>query len=156
MLKRFVISLVAVLMVLSGCGGKKEDTTTDIQVKDMAAKLVSDLGLSDTVAEIQERTMYGYFFDMDKETVTEGTVYLNNDGKSDTVGVFRTTDVEKCKTYLNNYVETIKKQAEVYTQEEVFKISHALIKEYGKDIVVIIICNDIEAAKTTADKAFST
>ena len=25
-------------------------------------------------------------------------------------------------------------------------------QEYGKDIVVILICNDIEAAKTTADK----
>ncbi|MCR4951217.1 MAG: DUF4358 domain-containing protein [Solobacterium sp.] len=153
MLKKFVISMTAALVVLTGCsGGSKGDETKELSIKDTAAKLVSELSLSDTVSEIQERTMYGYFFDMDKETVTEGSVYLNSDGKSDTVGVFRTTDVEKCKNYLNTYIETIKKQSEVYSPEEVFKISHALVQDYGKDIVVILICNDIEAARTTADK----
>ena len=156
MLKRFVISLAAVMLMLTGCGSKDSsgEATADVSVSGMAAKLVEELGLKDSVSEMKERAMYGGFFDMDKETVTEGTVYLDSSGKSDTVGVFRTTDQAKCREYLNTYVETIKKQSEVYSPEEVFKISHALIQDYGKDIVVILICSDIEAAKTACDKAF--
>ena len=58
MLKRFVISLVAVLMVLSGCGGKKDDDDEEEYISDCSSYWIGDDGYYEQEISISGTTLY--------------------------------------------------------------------------------------------------
>ena len=67
--------------------------------------------------EVKERVLYGMFFETKKDAednfVTNGKVYRGEDKNADTVGVFETTDTDKCLEYLNKYLDPIKNASDL-------------------------------------------
>ena len=89
MLKKFVSSLLAVLLI-AGCsaGTDGEMVLNHKPVAEMADGLVQTLGMSE-LKEVKERVMYGMFFETRKDAednfVTDGRVYRGEDKNADTV-----------------------------------------------------------------------
>lgn len=157
MLKKFVSSMLALLMI-TGCAGQgsAESGSRHEPVAAMADRLVENLGM-DELKEVKERVMYGMFFEMTKETednfVTGGKVYRGEDKNADTIGVFETTDTDRCVEYLHRYLETQKANSQMYSPEEVFKIDNAVL-ETSEDgsVVVLVISSEIEKAQTAVNE----
>lgn len=159
MLKKFVSSLLAVLLI-AGCagGGSADETVREHKpVAEMAEGLVSTLGMESDLKEVKERVLYGMFFETRKDAednfVTDGKVYRGEDKNADTIGVFETTDNAKCIEYLKKYLETQKANSQMYSPEEVFKIDNAVL-ESSKDgsVVVLVISSEIEKAQTAVNE----
>ena len=157
MLKKFVSSILAV-MILAGCAGSSaEGTAVSHEAPSvMAQKLVSELGMND-LKEVKERVMYGMFFETKKDAednfVTDGMVYRGEDKNADTITVFETTDTDKCLEYVEKYLETQKANSQMYSPDEVFKIDNAVLKTSADGvIVVLVISNEIEKAETAVDE----
>lgn len=156
MLRKFVSSLLAVIL-LAGCGSKTEtgDNTqaaNSASCAEIASSLVEQLALGDSVNEAKTRIVYGSFFNAregdENLPVSDAAAYLPADKNSDTVAVFKTSDAEAVNEMLETYLSSQKALSEMYSPEEVFKISNAII-ETSKDgsLVVLVVCNDIETAK---------
>ena len=162
MLKKFVSSLLVLSLFMVGCGKKEE--SGDVMDEDLpqaqecasiADELVKELELDTTCEEAKERVMYGMFFntsaDDPENVITDGKVYLSKEGKSDTIGVFKTTDMDKTLADLQDYLDTQKENSEMYSPEEVFKISNAVVETDDSNmLVVLIVCDNIEEAKNLA------
>ena len=161
MLKKFVSSMLAVLLI-TGCSAPASSDTQEsapvshAPVEQMADGLVKDLGMSE-LKEVKERVLYGMFFETKKDAednfVTNGKVYRGEDKNADTIGVFETTDTEKCLEYLNKYLDTQKANSQMYSPEEVFKIDNAIL-ETSKDgsVVVLVVSSEIEKAQTAVNE----
>ena len=152
MLKKFVSSLLAILL-LAGCasgGSAASEKNPGFSAASTAQEIVKDLGLTDSMQELKQKNVVRMFFQGQEDAVTDCSVYRSTDnGNSDTAGVFVTNDNAKVKEYLDAYLKDIKAQTETYFKEEVFKISNAVVEE--KDgIVILVIAEDIEKARTTA------
>lgn len=157
MLKKFVSSILAIVL-LAGCGSKegKDQSASETQNRqtcaEIAETLVNDLDLGDSVTEAKTRVVYGSFFNAREGDeglpVTDAAAYLPAEKNSDTVAVFETTDAETVKTLLETYLSAQKALSEMYSPEEVFKISNAVIDTNNDgSLVVLTVCSDIEAAK---------
>ncbi len=157
MLKKFVSSILAIVL-LAGCGSKdsKDQGASETQNQqtcaEIAETLVNDLDLGDSVTEAKTRVVYGSFFNAREGDeglpVTDAAAYLPAEKNSDTVAVFETTDAETVKTLLETYLSAQKALSEMYSPEEVFKISNAVIDTNNDgSLVVLTVCSDIEAAK---------
>ncbi len=159
MLKKFVSSLLAVLLIAGCSGGTAADEKVSVHkpVAEMAQSLVSELGMENDLKEVKERVLYGMFFETRKDAednfVTDGKVYRGEDKNADTIGVFETTDNEKCVEYLKRYLETQKANSQMYSPEEVFKIDNAVL-ESSKDgsVVVLVVSSEIEKAQTAVNE----
>ena len=155
MLKKFVSSLM-VLLLLAGCAADENVIAEHAPVSDMADQLVEELGMTD-LKEVKERVLYGMFFETTKDAednfVTDGKVYRGEDKSADTVGVFETTDTEKCLAYLQKYLETQKANSQMYSPEEVFKIDNAVLETgYDGTVVILVVANEIEKAQTAVNE----
>ena len=152
MLKKFVSSILAVLL-LAGCSAgsaKSEEVLPSFSASETAKEIVKDLELTDSMQELKEKNVIRMFFQGEEDVVTDSSVYRSTDnGNSDTIGVFVTRDNARVKEYLNAYLDDIKAQTETYYPEEVFKISNAVIEE-KEGLIILIIAENIEKAKTTA------
>lgn len=156
MLKKFVSSILAIVL-LAGCGGKTGSEGGDAEAvaascAEIASELVNDLNLGDVVTEAKTRVVYGSFFNAREGDadcpVIDAAAYLPSDKNSDTIGVFRTEDAEAVKALLNDYLSAQQALSQMYSPEEVFKISNAIV-ETSSDAktVILVVCNDIEEAK---------
>ena len=150
MLKKFVSSLMVICM-LAGCGGSEKNTaaaekgTQDAAT--IAADIVEDLNLKDSMEEVKSRVVKGMFFQGEDVTENACVYFSSTSGNSDTVGVFISEDTASILDYLHDYLEEQKAQTQTYYPEEVFKISNAIVDENGS-MVILVICNNIEEAKT--------
>lgn len=169
MLKRFVSSLF-VICLLMGCGSSSTTTTTTNtpeattqaetkaetkdtakaleQVKKQAETIVNDLGL-ENVSAAKDRIIPGLFFF--EEGAVEASAFYLADKQADCVGVFKANDVDSCKESIKTYLETLKAQLQTYAPDEIFKVDNSVVESNG-DLVVMIVCDDIESAKKEASK----
>lgn len=152
MLKKFVSSLLAVIL-LCGCSkGAATVTTTSATADSVASSLITKLNLGSSLGSTKDRVIKGMVFNGDDIT-TDAALYLSNEtGNSDTVGVFFTKDVTACKKDLTAYLDSQKANAQTYNADQVFKISNAVVEDNGS-VVIMVVCDDIEAAKTAVKDA---
>lgn len=167
MLRKFVSSLLALMLLLTGCSSqKKEDTETEpettasasaqsekeTQADKDAAKLVEELGLSDSMTAVRDRVIGGMFFSGDNTCFTDGAAYLSQEtGNSNTIAVFDTKNVKKTTDALQTYIKNQAEDTASYFPEQVTKIQNAVV-ESNKKKVVFIVYDDADAAKKAADK----
>ena len=146
MLKKFVSSVLAV-MLLAGCGGA-ESTASRKPAAEVAARIVKDLKLEDSVSEASSRVVNGLLF-FDEGDITDGSLYLSQN-RGDTVAVFYTEDTDKVMEKTEEYLRTLKAQLETYAPSEVFKVDNGVVTS-GDGIVLVIICDDLQSAKEEAE-----
>lgn len=170
MLRKFASSLLAALLLLTGCSSqKKADADTkektqetaspsaassqdqETQADKDAAELVDKLGLTDSMTAVRDRVIGGMFFSGDKSCFTDGAAYLSQEtGNSNTVAVFDTKDVKKTTDALQTYIKNQAEDTASYFPEQVTKIQNAVI-ESNKKKVVFIVYDDADAARAAAD-----
>lgn len=171
MLRKFASSLLAAMLLLTGCGSQKKTDTTDTKEKTEepssvssvsadketqadkdAAELVEKLGLKDSMTAVRDRVIGGMFFSGDKSCFTDGAAYLSQEtGNSNTVAVFGTKNAKKTTAALQTYVKNQAEDTASYFPEQVTKIQNAVI-ESSKKKVVFIVYDDADAAKKAADE----
>ncbi|MBQ1468997.1 MAG: DUF4358 domain-containing protein [Solobacterium sp.] len=150
MLKKFVSSLL-VILVLTGCSsGGGSSSSSKANAADLAASLVKDLKLEDKVVSTEDRIIQGLMF-FPEDAVEESALYLSNDKKADTVGVFKAKDAEACKECIETYRETLKSQMQSYAPGETFKVDSAIIEEKN-GYVIFVICDNLEDARKIVEK----
>ena len=140
MLKKFVSSLL-VILVLVGCSSGGGSSSSKATAGDIAASLVKDLKLEEKVVSTEDRIIQGLMF-FPEDSVEESALYLSNDKKADTVGVFKAKDAEKCKECIETYRETLKSQMQSYAPGETFKVDSAIIEEKN-GFVIFVICDNL-------------
>ncbi|MBQ6221136.1 MAG: DUF4358 domain-containing protein [Solobacterium sp.] len=149
MLKKFVSSLL-VILVLVGCSSGGGSSSSKATAGDIAASLVKDLKLEEKVVSTEDRIIQGLMF-FPEDSVEESALYLSNDKKADTVGVFKAKDAEKCKECIETYRETLKSQMQSYAPGETFKVDSAIIEEKN-GFVIFVICDNLEDARKIVEK----
>ena len=145
MLKKFVSSLLCVLMLV-GCGSS---TSEGQSAAAQAETIVSELNLSDKMDKVEDRIIKGLFF-FEEGTLKDSAVYVANDKSADIVAVFKSDDTAAVMDRVNSYLATSKEQMQNYYPDEVFKVDNAIVQESG-DTVILIVSNDIENARKTAE-----
>ena len=146
MFRKFVSSLCAVVM-LCGCGSQPASSRPDTAA--LAAKAVKDLGLEEKTEELEDRIVQGLFF-FEEDTLESSSVYIHNDSSADIVAVFDAKDVDSCREKIDTYLQTTKLQMQNYYPDEVFKVENAVVEDNGS-LIVLIVCDDLQAAKKEAD-----
>ena len=151
MLKKFVSSILCVLL-LAGCGATSAGSAVSAEKE--AEQIVSELGLSDKITQMDERVVKGLFF-FEEGMVEDAKLYMDSTNQStDLVGVFKTSDPAAVKSKVNDYLTSLKETAQMYNPEEAFKIDHAIIKE-ASDQVVVVIAEDMEQAQKIVDSVLN-
>ena len=153
MLKKFVSSLLVILFLVA-CNSNSSTNNNETvvnetkSVSETAKKLCEDLNLYEQLTEFPANRMNAMLFQNDADAITEGSLYLSSEKKSDTVGLFKTENKDKCIKYINTYISTLKDRANNYTPEETFKIDKAIVETNADGtLVAFVICDDIESAK---------
>ena len=163
MLKKFVSSVLAVLLLAGCAGGKKADADAETNASaaaDIAAEIVNELNMSDSLSAMKDRAVYGAFLGMvydnedDLAVVPDCAAYRGSDNSSDTVAVFRTTDAGAVKDKITSYLADQKANSSMYNPDELFKISNAVVETSAAgDLVILVICEEIEPARAAVNKA---
>ncbi len=148
MLKKFVSSVLAV-MLLAGCG-EQQSVSSKKDANEMASAIVSNLEMNESMSEQKARVINGLFF-FEEGEVEDSALYLSNEKSADVVGVFKTTNMDESLTKVDDYVKTMKQMTLTYTPDELFKIDNAIVV-HNNDTIILIVCDQIEAAKAQADE----
>lgn len=147
-----VISILLAGLLLCGCSSlsSRKSASDGITTSDEAAELVKALDLSD-MTKVKDRIVLEMVFNGDRKAYSEGTMYRSSDKtNADTVAVFRTSDATSCMNYVTAYLSSQKDEIESNYPTEVFKVSNAIL-EHNDRMVVLVICEDIESARKSAD-----
>ena len=162
--EKICVAILSVVL-LTGCADwhllfvslQSDDKVADMQkeetpAEEKAEQLILDLGLEGMMEPLKERNMRSLVFQGD-EIYSDGVIYLSTEQKSDSVGVFYVTDFDKSMSHVKEYLSSLKTQTNLYDFTEMFKISNAVIADNGTDLIVLVICSDIEKAKKLAEEA---
>lgn len=151
MLKKFVSSVLAIVL-LTGCAAKTSGaSSSSLSADERASALITKLNLS-SLTSTKDRVIKGMIFNGEDVTSDAALYTSSQTGNSDSVGVFYTTDVDKCKEALTSYLDSQKANAQTYNADQVFKISNAVVQDNGSE-VIFVVCDDIEAAKKAVKDA---
>ena len=143
-----LIAAMLVLALLAGCGATSAGSAVSAEKE--AEQIVSELGLSDKITEMDERVVKGLFF-FEEGLVEDAKLYMDSTNQNpDLVGVFKTNDPDAVKKKVDDYLVTLKETTQMYNPDAVFKIDNAIVKE-GADQVVVIVADDIEKANKVVE-----
>ncbi len=151
------LSVIMIMLVFVGCGGEnaKKLSNKNINVADVAKKIVNDLKISDMVEVSEDNINTIYDFDLAK--VEKYSVYYSGVGSiADEIAVFKLRnkdDVEKLVSMFNNRKKTVAGNFEGYAPDEVAKAESAVVKTNG-NYVLFAIVKDNSKAKEIFDKSF--
>ncbi len=159
-MRRLLGAILAAVLLLEGCGkepvqttGLFPDTATaeTTQASTEAEQIASDLSITD-LKRLRGRNIKGLFFN-GSQIYTDAAVLVSENDKADLVGVFYVTDLQQAEEGIRSYLAQMKSQYNVYSSSERFKIDNAAMADNSKDKIVVIICDDVEAAEKKAEEA---
>lgn len=150
MLKKFVSSLLVLLMV-AGCSSTEKQAVEEkveevkVALKDVNVdELLEAAGLDETTVEVDETTAK-MLMDLG-DAAKDFEMYVADNNTADLMAIFDCEDVDAVKDAVGTYLEEIKAQAASYAPEEIEKIDNALIEE--KDgLLWVIVSENLDAAK---------
>lgn len=161
-MKKLLGAVLMTFLFVSGCVKEPEQTTglfpdtatAETTAASTEAKEIAEaLDIKD-LKQLRERNIKGLFFN-GNEIYTDAAVLVSENDSADMVGVFYTDDVESARTYVESYLSQMKSQYNIYSSSERFKIDNAAVADNGRDKIVVIICDDVEAAEKKAEEAVS-
>lgn len=148
MMKKLLILLLCFMM--TGCSSNTASSIVveESQAEIEARQLISILNMdNEDMQRVKDRVVLGMVFSGDKDVVKDSCMYRSNEeGNYDTVGVFYSDNMESLKSYIEDYLSTLKSDCNKNYPQEVFKISNAIISN-NDDTLILIIATDIESAK---------
>ena len=133
---------MVLLLCLFGC--QKEVINNELETHKLAERIVEEVGVKDKVRLIEDRLVPGVIF-FDEDLILENALYIG-ENSADTVGVFRTNDVNKTTKFIQDYLKSMKEELKNQNPSESFKVDNAIL-EHNEDTVILIVAEDLEKAK---------
>ncbi|MBR5495929.1 MAG: DUF4358 domain-containing protein [Oscillospiraceae bacterium] len=137
-IKRVVCVLVAVLLLLVGCGSKPQKLTMD--VFELSDLLANNIVFTDTMSVLEEDIMLD-IFGVDKELVKAQKVYVSTGATAEEVAVFQAYDNQgatKIYKILEKRIEDQKLAFENYVPQELAKLSTAVLEQRENYVILCI------------------
>lgn len=141
MLKKFVISLS--LFCILGC-----QKQVQINAQQQAENIVASLNLTDGLIEVEA---IKDFMLNDELSFKEGVLHVSNTNLANMVGVFVSDKPKDLMKELQAYLDALKQQNAGYFPSEIEKINHAILKNKG-DIVYLVIADDALKAQQAVEE----
>lgn len=164
MLRKILIILFSGL-VLVGCSEDKynedvsiskpqgsvvDEEEIETNASEIASELVTDLDLDDTLNAPLGMEVIPSIFLVDEDFISDGCAYLSNgSGDADTIAVFKTKNTKEVKKILEEYVDSVKSNTELYYDQE-YKFENAII-DSNKTTVILVVCEDAKTAKKAVE-----
>lgn len=139
MRKKFTVLLVLGVMLLCASCARVE-----MNVNEVATKIASEGSFSEELSEVSDNITIKRF-DMDDELVVDCAGYAGTKAVVDEVAVFKTSDTEKVREKIDEYIENQIKSYISYKPDEVSKLDDAYVAEVGEYVVYCV--GDIDTAK---------
>lgn len=153
-------------LVLVGCSEEKYNENVSISkpqgsvvdgeeietnASEIASNLVEQLELSDKLDSPLNIEVISSIITIDTDLVSDGCAYLSNEtGDADTVVVFKTKNTKEVTKALEEYVEDVKTNSELYYDQDE-KFENAVI-ESNKTTVILVVCEDYKTAQKAVKK----
>ena len=137
------IGIMLSVFLLSGCAGRQDDI--EIDVHGLSSELLSQIAFVDELNAVGESVInriYGI------EDYVQAEVYIGSGATAEEIAVFEFADTESAADGLQLALERIEDQKadyEAYIPEEVKKLDRAVVKRYGRYVVVCV--SDSEMAE---------
>lgn len=146
-MKRFLLGVLAAVMVLAaGCAKK---AVTDLDVSAVADKLMSEIKFADQMTNVDGKTILK-IYGLEDSSVKEVKAYESTGATAEEVAVFEAKDEENAKTVKDAAEQRIEDQRlgfEDYQPKEMEKLKTPVLEASGK-YVILCVSND----NSTADK----
>ncbi len=147
MMKRFMVAVkvVAAVVVLAGCDGKKADFDVDALANDLATKIT----YQDSLAQM-DLDSAGMFLNLSGLDVVKASVYEGSGGTAEEIVVLECAtdaDAKKAEDVLKTRVSEQIESFTDYVPEELTKLNAAVIKVSGKYAVLSVSDTPDEARK---------
>ena len=151
MKRQVMAALLAVLLLLSGCGKKSEKTAYTAQ--DVTALM--DAGAFSGDMEQVDGAVAAALFGLDSNTVVEITCYMatNSAVSADEVAVFVLTDEAAAKaasSACQAHVDSRTESSSQYCPDQVPKLEAAVIRRLGSTVLLAV--GDTEVLSTAVDE----
>lgn len=150
-MKKLLPSFLALVLLLSSCGGKTADSYYDLQ----ATQALVDAGAFSVELEALEADLLydfsGYGMDISKLT---GSKALTASGYAEQVSVtiWKTEDDAKAAAVsFEEYLQDMKDTYKSYAPLEVDKLEHAILQQKGNSVLLIVPA-DAEAAQAAVER----
>ncbi len=177
-MRKKILIVFAAFMLLAACGKKDASSSvssasdgsagksssasssaqspaaTNLSPAEIAGKLSKDISFTSEMMMVAEEEI-GSFIEIDSSVAA--SLYVVNGGSIDTLGVFRLDDESKkdgLKTAIDAYMANLRENAQYANPEELPKLDHALVLDYG-NYVVWCIAPDAANAKDAINRVFS-
>lgn len=151
MKKQMIAAMLAVLLLLSGCGKKSEKTA---YTADDVTTLMDSGAFSGDMEQV-DSAVAATLFGLDTNTVVEITCYMatNSAVSADEVAVFVLTDEEAAKTAVSAcqaHVDSRTESSSQYCPDQVPKLEAAVIQRLGSTVLLAV--GDTEILPTAVDE----
>lgn len=148
-MKRLSILFCVMLLILTGCGGKTDETVVPA---DAASSILNTVSFRDTLLEAGGDLARDWYNLDDK--VSEFSIYISGSGATaEEIAVIKTADVKTAKATVEKRVSDLKLNFENYVPAEMTKLSDPVIVTRG-DVVFLVICDDPSQAQKAIDGLF--
>lgn len=130
------IGIMLIVSLLSGCAGRRD--AIEIDIHGLSSELLSQIAFVDELNAVGESVIdriYGI------EDYVQAEVYIGSGATAEEIAVFEFADTESAADGLQLALERIEDQKadyEAYIPEEVKKLDRAVVKRYGRYVVVCV------------------
>ncbi len=137
-IKKIVCIIIAVLLLLTGCGSKPQKLT--MSVTELSDVLANNIVFKDTMSVLEKDIMLD-IFGIDGELVKSQKVYVSTGATAEEVAVFEAYDnsgANEIYKALENRIEDQKLAFENYVPEELTKLSDAVLEQRENYVILCI------------------
>ncbi len=137
-IKRIVCVLIAVLLLLTGCGSKPQKLTMD--VFELSDLLANNIVFTDTMSVLEEDIMVD-IFGIDKELIKTQKVYVSTGATAEEIAIFQAHDnqgANEIYRVLEKRIEDQKLAFENYVPHELAKLSSAVLEQRENYVILCI------------------
>lgn len=142
-IKKILVGILCILCLV-GCGEKKEPVESTSQaipkttiLQGLGTKLIEAGIFEGEIAEVNKK-MVTEAYKLENDTVISS--YMSTASKADELTIIQTKDISKANNLAKAYLADREKVFESYAPEEVTKLQQALVRSYGQDEGICIIC----------------
>lgn len=152
--KKFIFALTSIFAILfTSC--KSQNTNQDLSAKDIADKIIHEIG-KDSMTQIPSEKIENYY-DTDTNKIDDFCIYIEASGAfADEIAVFKAKskdDVKAVEDSITDRIESQKKVFDGYNAKELSKLEDNLVTENG-NYVLFVVSDNNDKAKEIFQKAF--
>lgn len=146
-----ILLIMTVIFALSGCGKK----IYDFAASDLAKDIYSNIGLQDTVSEVDKNTVMSQY-ELGESDFKDLCAYMSTGATTEEVAVFVCKDKKEAEAVKEKCELRIKRQSDIYASyapEEVERLKNSYLEIKG-NVVILCVSDEKESVAKLVDNFF--